>query len=74
MKNKVNHLFDEALALSVNERAELLRMLSENLALTDDFSISQKWQEEIKQRKVAYKNGESKALPWNEVKARFLAL
>jgi putative addiction module component (TIGR02574 family) len=74
MNNKVNHLFDEALTLPVNERVELLRMLRENLALTDDFSISQEWLEEIKRRKVAYKNGESEALPWNEVKARFLAL
>jgi putative addiction module component (TIGR02574 family) len=74
MNARVNHLFDEALTLSVEERAELLRMLSENVADQDDTSLSPEWQKEIARRKADYKSGLVKAVPWEEVKARFLAL
>jgi putative addiction module component (TIGR02574 family) len=74
MNVNVNSLFDEALTLSVEERVELLRMLSENVADQGNLSLSPRWQKEIARRKADYKSGISKAVPWEDVKARFLAL
>jgi putative addiction module component (TIGR02574 family) len=74
MNANVNSLFDEALTLSVEERVELLRMLSENVADQGNLSLSPRWQKEIARRKADYKSGISKAVPWEDVKARFLAL
>jgi putative addiction module component (TIGR02574 family) len=74
MNANVNSLFDEALTLSVEERVELLRMLSENVADQGNLSLSPRWQKEIARRKADYKSGISKAVLWEDVKARFLAL
>jgi putative addiction module component (TIGR02574 family) len=74
MNTKVNHLIDEALAFSVKDRAEPSGMLSENVADQDNPSLSPEWQKEIARRKADYKSGITKAVPWEEIKARFLAL
>jgi putative addiction module component (TIGR02574 family) len=74
MNARVNHIFVEALTLSVEERVALLQMLSENISVHQEASLSPEWLEEIARRKTDYKNGLVKAVPWEEAKARFLAL
>jgi putative addiction module component (TIGR02574 family) len=74
MNTRVNHIFNEALTLTVEERVALLRMLTVNVSDHNEASLSPEWLEEIERRKTDYKSGLVKAVPWEEVKARFLAL
>jgi putative addiction module component (TIGR02574 family) len=74
MNARVDHIFEEALTLSVEEKVALLRMLSENVSSDHEASLSPQWLEEITRRKTNYKDGSVNAVPWDEVKARFLAL
>ena len=62
-------LLQDALTLSVEERAELVEALSDSLHL-DPTELSPGWRDEVRSRIEQLESGEAKSVPWNEVDAR----
>ena len=68
MVRKAEELYKEALALSVEERAELMRLLS--MQANNGYSspeIEKAWTEEIKRREQDLAEGRDKWIPGDEV-------
>lgn len=63
-------LLDEALALPAEERAALVDALSESLEPID---LSPEWHAEIQRRIDAIERGDTKLVPWDDVRARLRA-
>lgn len=74
MNARIDHLLDEALALTPDERSALTRALMDNLVGEDEAAVGQAWAEEIRQRKAELRSGAVQAVPWAEVRARLSAL
>lgn len=70
MNTRVNHILTEALELPSEERSALVVALLDSLEGSTDASISEAWRDEIRQRRLALKNGSVKAVPWAEARAR----
>jgi putative addiction module component (TIGR02574 family) len=75
MNARIHHLLDEMLALEPSERSALL------LALLDSHEddepsdeVQEAWRQMAQKRLASLDRGETVAVPWEEVKARFLAL
>jgi hypothetical protein len=75
MNKKTLHLFNETLALKQSERSALL------LALLDSHEddepsdeVQEAWRQMAQKRLASLDRGETVDVPWEEVKARFLAL
>jgi putative addiction module component (TIGR02574 family) len=62
-------LLDEALALSEQEREELVAALSDSLA-PESVTLSPGWTSEVGNRIAQIESGEVKPVPWTEVEAR----
>ena len=62
-----------ALALSVEERADLARELIASLDGAIDADAEQAWTDEIERRIADRRAGRTKGVPWPEMEARILA-
>jgi hypothetical protein len=75
MNARIHHLLDEMLALEQSEPSALL------LALLDSHEddepsdeVQEAWKQMAQKRLAALDRGETVAVPWEEAKARILAL
>jgi putative addiction module component (TIGR02574 family) len=74
MNARIDHLIDEALALSPDERSAVALALLDSLPGDDEAEVSKLWAEEIERRKAELRSGATKAIPWAEARARLNAL
>ena len=74
MNAHVDHILDEALGLSADERSALTVALLDSLGGSDDSSITEAWRQEIRSRQAALRAGTVKAVSWAEARARLSAL
>ena len=74
MNARVDHLLDEALGLSTDERSALVVALLDSLEGSEDAAISDAWRQELKARQAALRAGTVKVVPWAEARARLSAL
>jgi len=74
MNARVDHLLDEALGLTAEERSALVVALLESLEGSEDPSISDAWREEVRQRRRELRDGVVQPVPWMQVKARLHSL
>lgn len=70
MTDKSKDVLEEALKLTVNERAEVAEKLIASLDEVPDTDVEQAWQEEIQRRLQQVERGEVKTIPWEEVQRR----
>jgi putative addiction module component (TIGR02574 family) len=72
MTQDATELLKRALALSVEERAELAGSLLESLdgAHDDPEAVEAAWSEEIARRIENLDSGKAKTVPWEEVRQR----
>ena len=66
----VQELAAEASLLEPDELEELIDVLSERL---EEFEPAQEWIDEALRRSERLRTGESKGVPWSEVRARMFA-
>ena len=71
MNARVDHILDEALALSADERSAVAGALLDSLENADTASVSEAWRAEIRRRREELRAGNIRAIPWAEVKQRF---
>lgn len=70
MSRSVEHLYQQAAALSVDDRAELAGLLLENLDERRDPDAEEAWAREIERRMAEYQAGNVRTIPWQELRAR----
>lgn len=62
----INELLEQALALNVNERTKLIDELFKSIDKPDE-EIDQIWADEADKRLEAYRKGELKAIPMENI-------
>lgn len=70
MNARVDHLLDELLGLPAEERSAVAAAIIDSLEGSDDASVSQAWQAELRRRREALRSGAVTAVPWSEARAR----
>ena len=70
MAASAKELYERAICLNDEERAELIGMLLESLEIQDDEGLEAAWLEEIERRVVELDSGAVKTVPWTEVRSR----
>ena len=63
-------LYESAMNLTEQDRAELVALLLESLELEEDDDVQSEWLAEIERRVAASDSGESRSRPWSEVRSR----
>ena len=74
MSDKAAALLREALALPVEERAELATSLIDSLDDAADADVEAAWQEEIARRLEDVRAGRARMVTWDEVRSRARAV
>lgn len=74
MNDRVDHLLEDALRLSAEERSAVAAALIDSLEGAEEPSVAEAWRAELLRRRDALRGGEIAAAPWNEVRARLGAL
>ena len=69
MSSPLKKLFDEASALTADDRAELVEMLAATLPFAFDSGVESAWHTEIRRRGDEIANGAVKTVPWEDVDA-----
>ncbi len=70
MSQAVRALYDLALELTPEDRAEIAGLLLESIEGTPDEGVEDAWAAEIEQRMADYREGRIKTIPWTEVRAQ----
>lgn len=70
MSRSVEHLYQQAAELCVDDRAELAGLLLENLDERRDPDAEEAWAREIERRMAEYQTGHVCTIPWRELRAR----
>jgi putative addiction module component (TIGR02574 family) len=63
-------LYEQAMSLNDEERAELVGMLLESLDIIEDEGVEAAWLTAIERRLSELDSGAAKTVPWTEVRAR----
>ena len=63
-------LYQRAMSLSEQDRAELVGLLLESLELEEDADVESKWLAEIERRMEKLDSGVTQSVPWSEVRLR----
>ena len=74
MNARTDFLLGQILALPENERAEVAVALLDSLDTGDTAVVTDAWRDEIRRRKADIQAGRAKLIPWDEARARILAL
>jgi putative addiction module component (TIGR02574 family) len=74
MNARVDHLLQDALSLSADERSAVAAALIDSLEGAEEASVSEAWREELLKRRDALRSGLSSGQPLTDVRARLGAL
>ena len=70
MAASAKELYERAMSLNDEERAELVGMLLESLEIQDDEGVEAAWLEEIERRVAELDSGAVKTVSWTEVRSK----
>ena len=70
MAASAKELYERAMSLNDEKRAELVGMLLESLEIEDDEGVEEAWLEEIERRVAELDSGAVKPVPWTAVRTR----
>ena len=70
MASTPKDLYQRAMNLTDQDRAELVGLLLETLDIEEESGVEAAWLEEIERRVVELDSGSVKSVPWSEVRAR----
>jgi putative addiction module component (TIGR02574 family) len=74
MNARVDHLLDEALALTPDERSALIVALLDSLGSEDEPEVAKAWAAEIERRREELRTGAAQVVTWADARARLRAL
>ena len=70
MASTPKDLYERAMNLTDQDRAELVGLLLETLDIEQETGVEAAWLEEIERRVADLDSGAAKSVPWSEVRAR----
>lgn len=73
MNARVDHLLDEVLGLSADERSAVVAALIDSLEGSEDASVSEAWKQELLRRREGLRSGALAAMPWSEARRRLMS-
>ncbi len=74
MNARVDHLLEDALRLSAEERSAVAAALIDSLESAEEAAVPDAWRSELLRRRDALRAGRTAGAPWQEVRARLGAL
>ena len=74
MNARVDHLLEDALSLTAEERSAVAAALIDSLEGAEEASVPQAWRMELLRRRDALRSGRSEGIPWTDLRARLGAL
>lgn len=74
MNARVDHLIDEALTLTPDERSALVVALLDSLESEAEAEVAKAWSQEIRRRRDELRSGAAQVVSWAEARARLSAL
>jgi putative addiction module component (TIGR02574 family) len=74
MNARLDHVIEEALDLTPDERSAVVLALLDSLEGEDEPTVEKAWADEIRRRQADLRSGAAQAIPWSEAKARLSAL
>lgn len=74
MNARVDHVLEDVLRLSAEERSAVAAALIDSLETGDESSVSEAWRTELSRRRAELRAGAVQGAPWPEVRARFSAM
>ena len=74
MNARVDHLLEDALRLSADERSAVAAALIDSLESSDEAAVSSAWRAELLKRRGDLRSGRTTAQPWADVRTRLGAL
>lgn len=73
MASTPKDLYQSAMSLNDQDRAELVGLLLDSLDIEEEPGVEAAWVQEIERRVSELDSGETESLPWSEVRARVFA-
>ena len=73
MASTPKDLYQSAMSLNDQDRAELVGLLLDSLDIEEEPGVEAAWIQEIERRVSELDSGEIESLPWSEVRARVFA-
>jgi len=70
MNIRVDHLLEDVLRLSVDERSAVAAALIDSLESSDEAAVSAAWRAELLKRREDLRSGYATAQPWADARAR----
>lgn len=74
MNARVDHLLEDVLRLSADERSAVAAALIDSLESGENAAISEAWRAELVKRRADLRAGNVTARPWADVRAQLSAL
>ena len=74
MNARVDHVLEDVLRLSAEERSAVAAALIDSLETGDEGSIVEAWRAELLRRRTELRTGVVNGAPWSEVRARMSAM
>ncbi len=74
MNARVDHVLEDVLRLSAEERSAVAAALIDSLETSDEGSVAEAWRAELLRRRADLREGLLQAAPWSEVRARMSAM
>jgi putative addiction module component (TIGR02574 family) len=74
MNARVDHVLEDVLRLSAEERCAVAAALIDSLETGDESSVSEAWRTELLRRRSELRAGAVQGAPWSEVRARLSAM
>jgi putative addiction module component (TIGR02574 family) len=74
MNARVDHILEDALRLTAEERSAVVAALIDSLETDDEGAVAEAWRIELLRRRSELRAGVVQAAPWSEVRARLSAM
>lgn len=74
MNARVDHVLEDVLRLSAEERSAVAAALIDSLETGEEGSVAEAWRTELLRRREELRSGAVRAAPWSEVRARMSAM
>jgi len=73
MNARVDHVLEDVLRLSAEERSAVAAALIDSLETSEEAAVAEAWRTELLRRRQELRAGVVQAAPWSEVRARMSA-
>ncbi len=74
MNARVDHVLEDVLRLSAEERSAVAAALIDSLETGDESSVAAAWRTELLRRRAELRAGTAQGSPWSEVRSRMSAM